>query len=384
MTGPDRTGQAPGTESTGRTSGTDHTGQGAGADESVLLRTEGHAGYITLNRPRTLNALTHAMVRGVGTALAAWEHDPAVRTVVLTGAGERGLCAGGDIRAIHDDARNGAGTASAAFWRDEYRLNARIARCPKPYVAVMDGIVMGGGVGVSAHGSVRIVTERSRVALPETGIGFVPDVGATYLLALAPGELGTHLALTGTPVGAADALLCGLADHFVPSASLPRLTGELAHAPVREVLGRHVRPAPPGELAGARSWIDTCYAADTVEEIVGRLLDHGGSAAKEAAESLLAKSPTSLKVTLASLRGARRLGPLENVLEQEYRVSCAALGGPDFVEGIRAQVIDKDGSPRWTPPTLAEVTDADVDRFFAPLGERELGLAAPTAQEVPW
>ncbi|MFF1738403.1 enoyl-CoA hydratase/isomerase family protein [Streptomyces mirabilis] len=364
---------------------TDDTVPPTGTDDSLLLRTEGRAAYLTLNRPKALNALTHAMVRRIDRALTAWEHDPAVETVVLTGAGERGLCAGGDIRAIHDDARNGDGTASAAFWRDEYRLNARIAHYPKPYVAVMDGIVMGGGVGVSAHGSVRIVTERSKIAMPETGIGFVPDVGGTYLLALAPGELGTHLALTGSPTGAGDALLCGLADLYVPSDSLPRLLADLAHAPVRQVLGQYAQQEPPGELAAARPWIDTCYAADTVEEIIDRLLEQGGSAAEETAETLLTKSPTSLKVTLAALRRARRLGPLENVLDQEYRVSCAALTAPDLVEGIRAQVIDKDRSPRWTPPTLAEVTDADVERFFTPLGERELGLAASdTTQEVPW
>ncbi|MCT9112113.1 enoyl-CoA hydratase/isomerase family protein [Streptomyces mirabilis] len=356
-----------------------------GTDDSLLLRTEGRAAYLTLNRPKALNALTHAMVRRIDRALTAWEHDPAVETVVLTGAGERGLCAGGDIRAIHEDARNGDGTASAAFWRDEYRLNARIAHYPKPYVAVMDGIVMGGGVGVSAHGSVRIVTERSKIAMPETGIGFVPDVGGTYLLALAPGELGTHLALTGSPTGAGDALLCGLADLYVPSGALPRLLADLAHEPVRQLLGQYAQQEPPGELAAARPWIDACYAADTVEEIIDRLLEQGGSAAKETAETLLTKSPTSLKVTLAALRRARRLGPLENVLDQEYRVSCAALTAPDLVEGIRAQVIDKDRSPRWTPPTLAEVTDADVERFFTPLGERELGLAtSDTTQEVPW
>ncbi|KPI10599.1 3-hydroxyisobutyryl-CoA hydrolase [Actinobacteria bacterium OK074] len=359
--------------------GTDGTGTATGPDDSVLLRTEGRAAYLTLNRPRAINALTHTMVRRIDEALTAWEHDEAVETVVLTGAGERGLCAGGDIRAIHDDARDGDGRAAAGFWRDEYRLNARISHYPKPYVAVMDGIVMGGGVGVSAHGGVRIVTERSKVAMPETGIGFVPDVGGTHLLAGAPGELGTHLALTGAVVGAADALLCGLADHFVPSPSLPPLLDGLAHAPVREVLGRYARPAPPGGLADARHWIDACYRADTVEEIVERLLDHGDSAAKEAAETLLTRSPTSLKVTLAALRRARRLGSLEDALNQEYRVSCRALAVPDLVEGIRAQVVDKDRDPRWSPATLAEVTDADVERFFAPLGEHELGLAGPDA-----
>ncbi|MFD9000258.1 enoyl-CoA hydratase/isomerase family protein [Streptomyces sp. NPDC059582] len=352
---------------------------------TVLLRTAGRAAHITLNRPKALNALDHAMVRRIDAALTAWEHDPAVETVVITGAGERGLCAGGDIRAVHDDARDGDGTAAAAFWRDEYRLNARIAHYPKPYVAVMDGIVMGGGVGLSAHGSVRVVTERSRIAMPETGIGFVPDVGGTYLLALAPGELGTHLALTGTQIGAADALLCGLADHYVPSAALPDLVGDLAELPVRDVLARHAQPPPPGELAGRREWIDDCYAADRVEDIVHRLLAHGDSAAKEAAETLLAKSPTALKATLAAMRRVPRLGPLERVLDQEYRVSCAALSTPDLVEGIRAQVIDKDRAPHWSPATLAEVTDADVARFFAPLGERELGLAGPDVPpEAAW
>ncbi|MFF8546785.1 enoyl-CoA hydratase/isomerase family protein [Streptomyces albidoflavus] len=352
----------------------------------VRFRREGRAGHLVLDRPEALNALTHAMVRAVDAKLAAWEHDPGIATVVLTGAGERGLCAGGDIRAIHDAARAGDVTAATAFWRDEYRLDARIARYPKPYVAVMDGIVMGGGVGLSAHGSVRIVTERSRIAMPETGIGFVPDVGGTYLLALAPGELGTYLALTGTPVGAADALLCGLADHYVPSASLGALVADLAELPVGEALVRHVQPPPPGELAERRDAVDACFSAGTVEEIVRRLKARGTPADTETATTLLANSPTALKVTLAALRRARRLGPLERVLDQEYRVSCATLTSPDLVEGIRARVIDKDRAPRWSPPTLGEVGDADVERFFTPLGERELGLAAPsdTSEEVVW
>lgn len=346
-----------------------------GTEAPVLLRTAGRAAHITLNRPRALNALTHEMVLRIDEALTRWEHDPAVEVVVLTGAGERGLCAGGDIRAIHDDARDGDGTASAAFWRDEYRLNARIARYPKPYVAVMDGIVMGGGVGVSAHGGVRVVTERSRIAMPETGIGFVPDVGGTHLLAHAPGETGTHLALTGAQIGAADALLCGLADHHVPSAALPALLDDLSTRLVGEAVARHTQTPPPGTLAAHRAWIDACYATDDVEEAVRRLYDHGDPAAKEAAETLLTRSPTSLKVTLVALRRARRLDSLERVLDQEYRVSCAALTAPDLVEGVRAQIIDKDRDPRWSPATLAEVADADVERFFAPLGERELALA---------
>ncbi|MBW1595649.1 enoyl-CoA hydratase/isomerase family protein [Streptomyces sp. JJ38] len=356
-----------------------------GAGDAVLFHRSGRAAHITLNRPRTLNSLTHAMVRAMDDALAAWATDPTVETVVITGAGERGLCAGGDIRAIHDDARYGDGSAAAAFWRDEYRLNARIARYPKPYVAIMNGIVMGGGVGVSAHGSVRVVSDASRIAMPETAIGFVSDVGGTYLLARAPGELGTHLGLTGAGIGAADALLCGLADHYVPADSLDALVADLAERSVGESLSRHAGEPGPGELAAQRGWIDACYAAGSVEEIVDRLRSSGEPAAKQAAETLLTRSPTALKVTLAALRRARRLGALEAVLDQEFRVSCAALTTSDLVEGVRAQIIDKDRNPRWSPATLAEVTETDVQRFFAPPGARELGLGgtADDAEPVP-
>ncbi|WP_411083356.1 enoyl-CoA hydratase/isomerase family protein [Streptomyces sp. cmx-18-6] len=349
-------------------------------DRPVLLEARGRSLHITLNRPRAINALTHTMVRLLDEALAGAERDEAVTSVVLSGAGERGLCAGGDIRALHDDTRAG-GRDSLEFWRDEYRLNARIARFPKPYVALMDGIVMGGGVGVSAHGSVRVVTERSRVAMPETGIGFVPDVGGTRLLARAPGELGTHLALTGRAVGAADALLCGLADHHVPARRLPELTAALAASETAEDARRSVRgfaeEPPAGELAAQRDWIDACYAVDTVEEIVRRLRDSAAPAAARAASELSARSPVALKVTLAAVRRAARLGSLEAVLDQEYRVSSRVREEPDFVEGVRARIIDKDGSPQWKPATLAEVDDRTVARFFAPLGpgERELGLA---------
>ncbi|MFF2545368.1 enoyl-CoA hydratase/isomerase family protein [Kitasatospora sp. NPDC058063] len=354
----------------------------AGTDlDEVILQREGRAGLIVLNRPAALNALTHGMVRTISEALDAWEGDDRVDTVVVTGAGERAFCAGGDIVAIHRAATGGDPGAVEEFWRDEYRLNARIARYPKPYVALMSGIVMGGGVGVSAHGSVRIVTESTRVALPEAGIGFVPDVGGTYLLALAPGELGTHLALTAGSVGAADALLCGLADHFVPAERLPALLDDLAELPVHDALERNVEPAPTGALADRRGWIDSCYAAGTVEEILDRLRESGEPEAKKAVDRIAANSPTAVKATLAALRRARALGPLEAVLDQEYRTSCAALATPDLAEGIRAQVIDKDRSPRWRPATLSAVEPATVARYFAPLGERELGLATTTPLE---
>ncbi|MFD8749664.1 enoyl-CoA hydratase/isomerase family protein [Kitasatospora sp. NPDC059577] len=354
----------------------------AGTDlDEVILQREGRAGLIVLNRPAALNALTHGMVRTISDALDTWEDDDRVDTVVVTGAGDRAFCAGGDIVAIHRAATGGDPGAVEEFWRDEYRLNARIARYPKPYVALMSGIVMGGGVGVSAHGNVRIVTESTRVAMPEAGIGFVPDVGGTYLLALAPGELGTHLALTAGSVGAGDALLCGLADHFLPAERLPALLDDLAELPVHDALERHVEPAPTGSLADQRGWIDACYAAGTVEEILDRLRASGEPEAKKAVDRITANSPTAVKATLTALRRARALGPLEAVLDQEYRTSCAALSTADLAEGIRAQVIDKDRSPQWSPATLGAVEPAAVARYFAPRGAGELGLATTTPLE---
>ncbi|GGP76417.1 enoyl-CoA hydratase/isomerase family protein [Streptomyces sindenensis] len=353
-------------------------------DRPLLLETRGTCMHLTLNRPKALNALSHTMVRLLDEALARAEQDDAIQSVLLSGAGDRGLCAGGDIRALHDDAR-ASGRASLEFWRDEYRLNARIARFPKPYVALMDGIVMGGGVGVSAHAGIRVVTERSRVAMPETAIGFVPDVGGTHLLAAAPGELGTHLALTGRSVGAADAVLCGLADHHVPARLLPALTDALGESTgpagpgtsVVDIVQGFATDPPAGELAAQRDWIDSCYTADTVEDIIRNLRESGVPEALTAADELLTKSPLALKVTLAAVRRAARLDSLEGVLDQEFRVSSRAFEHPDFVEGVRARIIDKDNAPQWKPGSLAEVDDQEVARFFAPLGpdEQELGLA---------
>ncbi|WP_327682523.1 enoyl-CoA hydratase/isomerase family protein [Kitasatospora sp. NBC_00458] len=350
------------------------------SDEVQVYR-DGGVGRIVLDRPRALNSLTHGMVLDFLAALEGWADDDAVQAVVLTGAGERGLCAGGDIRTMHDDARTG-GAGTRAFFRSEYRLNALIARYPKPYLAVMDGITMGGGVGVSAHGAVRVVTERSVVAMPETRIGLVPDVGGSLLLARAPGGTGTHLGLTSATMGPGDALLCGFADHFVPSAKVPALLAALGTADdlttvdaLTAVVTAHAEPAPPAALAQRRAWIDECYAADSVEEIVERLLASGVPEAKEAAEQVLGNSPTAVKVTLAALRRARTLPSLEAVLDQEYRISCAALESHDLVEGIRAQVVDKDRDPHWDPASLAAVTDEDVARFLAPREGDELGMA---------
>lgn len=348
------------------------------AESEVLVRVERGIGRITLNRPKALNALTHDMVRVIDAALAGWEADEQVRAVLIDGAGERGLCAGGDIRSIYEDARSG-GTASLAFWADEYRLNARIARYPKPYIALMDGLVMGGGVGVSAHGSLRVVTERSRVGMPEVGIGFVPDVGGTYLLSRAPGQLGTHIALTTAQLSGADAIHCGLADHYVPADRLPELTAALGTGEPATVVASFAEPVPASPLAAQAGWIDSSYGAETAEEILAALRG-AGEAATGAAKEIESKSPTSVKTALRALRSAARLPNLEAVLDQEYRISHASLRAPDLAEGIRAQIIDKDRNPRWSPATLAEVGDELVAGFFAGLGADELGLSEVEAR----
>ncbi|MFD4442081.1 enoyl-CoA hydratase/isomerase family protein [Nocardia sp. NPDC058519] len=352
-------------------------------EPEVLITVRDGLGLITLNRPKAINALNHAMTLAITDALRSWADDDAVRTVVLTGAGERGLCAGGDIVAIHADAKGGtagADSPTGRFWRDEYHLNALIGSYPKPYVVIMDGIVMGGGVGLSGHGSHRVVTERSKIGMPEVGIGFIPDVGGTYLLSRAPGELGTHVALTTARMGAGDAIAAGFADYYVPSGDLDGLLDALRTANADEAIAQFATAAPASELLAQQSWIDACYSADTVEEIAARLRAHESPDAAKAADDLLAKSLVALKVTLRSLRAARELTSLEAVLDQEYRVSIAALGSHDLVEGIRAQVIDKDRNPQWRPATLAEVTDDQVAAYFADLGAAELGSTTAKAQ----
>ncbi|MDN3480359.1 enoyl-CoA hydratase/isomerase family protein [Arthrobacter sp. APC 3897] len=341
------------------------------SEPEVRLERRGHLGHIILNRPGAINALTANMVSLIAGALDEWEHDDGVATVLLSGAGERGLCAGGDIVALYRDAGNG-GRESASFWAGEYQLNARISSYPKPYVALMDGIVLGGGVGVSAHARHRVVTERTKVGMPETGIGFVPDVGGTYLLSRAPGELGTYAALTAGTMTGADALLLGLADIYVDSSRLGELSAELEHRQAEDVLRDFAQEPPEAPLAAAREWIDECFAHEDVETIVDALLRSETGEAKKAAAVVLTKSPSALKVTLQSLRRARELPELRSVLEQEYRVSLHALTAPDFAEGVRAQVVDKDRNPQWTPATLAEVRQTDVDSYFAPLDGPDL------------
>ena len=361
------------------------------APSEVLVERVGALGRLTLNRPRAINALNHSMVRTLAAALDEWRDDDAVRTVLLTGAGERGLCAGGDIVAIYRAVLDGRDEA-IRFWADEYRLDAAIARYPKPYVSLMDGLVLGGGIGLSAHGGIRVVTERTRVGMPEVSIGFFPDVGGTYLLSHAPGELGTHLGLTGGTASGADAVAIGLADHFVPGDRLAELVAALETRDAAEAIAEFAGEPPASELMARRAWIDAAYAGDDAEAIVERLAASSEPAARDAAATIRSKSPTSVALTLAALRRAAALPSLEAALDQDFRIATRISRGAEVVEGIRAQVIDKDRAPRWSPATLAEVTAEDVERYFAPLGRSglgpsdldpsdlgaaELGLAAP-------
>lgn len=333
--------------------------------DEVLVRHDGSVGILTLNRPKAINSLTHRMVTAMSTALTACADNDDISAVILDGAGERGLCAGGDVVAIYHSAKAG-GADARAFWFDEYRLNSLISHYPKPYVALMDGIVMGGGVGVSAHGGVRVVTETVKVAMPEVGIGFIPDVGGTYLLSRAPGGLGLHAALTGAPFGAGDAIAMGFADYFVPHGELSAFTAAIVADGVSAALGVFAQEPPASPLAAQRDWIDSCYAGATVADIIAALRAHTDGAAHEAADLIATRSPIACSVTLAAVRRAAALPSLDDVLVQEYRVSCASLRSHDLVEGIRAQLVDKDRNPRWSPASLAEVTDADVDTYFAP------------------
>jgi len=337
-------------------------------ESRVIVGAQGGLGHLTLNRPQALNALDVGMVGDLAAALDAWESDTDVEVVLIDGAGGRGLCAGGDVQALYHQIGGGDPQGASVFFRSEYALNARIAEYPKPIVVFADGITMGGGIGLAGHAAIRIVTERSKLAMPETRIGFTPDVGGTWLLAHAPGHLGEYLALTGAVMDAADAILVGLADHFVPSANLEGLRDALGArgltSPTELVLLFDETPEP-SRLAGQRAWIDDAFNAETVGEIVERLRARPEPEASTTADVLGELSPTGLAVTLAAIRRARELPDLRAALTQEYGlVMWFVSTQPDLIEGIRAQVIDKDRSPRWQPATLDELApDAAASAF---------------------
>ncbi len=351
--------------------------------DDIRFGREGGVATVLLNRPQALNAFTLGMYRRFDPMLRAWADDPSVATVLIRGAGERAFCAGGDVRAVYEAGRGVAGErdlTSRFFW-EEYELIRRIHRYPKPYVAILDGITMGGGAGVSVNGAYRVATERTMLAMPETGIGLFPDVGATRFLTLAPGRIGRYLGLIGARLGAADALYCGFATHFLPRERLPELAARLARctapAEVEGVLAALAADPGPAPLRDRQAAIERCFAGGTVETIVAALAREAASGsaaadwAAEAGAALAGKSPTGLKVTLRQLTEGCGFS-LEQALILEYRLTQHFMAGHDFYEGIRAALVDRDRNPRWHPATLAEVGEALVEAHFAPLGASEL------------
>jgi enoyl-CoA hydratase len=348
-------------------------------EPDILFERRGVAGLITLNRPQALNAVSHDMVRALATQLVAWESDGAVTRVIIAAKGGRAFSAGGDLRALYDLGRAGRYDESLGYFREEYALNTRIKHYRKPYVALIDGIVMGGGVGVSVHGSHRVAGDKFVFAMPEVGIGFFPDIGATWFLPRLPGELGAYCALTGERLNAADGTAAGVATHRVPSTRFPELLEALCGAvSVDALLAAFAAPAGEGPLAARRAAIDRLFRGERIEDILAALdavatADGTGAAFAAATAALMrTKSPTSLKVTLAQMRRGASLDFVE-CMRTEFRIVSRVVRGRDLYEGIRAVIVDKDQTPRWQPPTLDAVSAAEVERHFAPVAN-ELAL----------
>ncbi|HTZ80715.1 MAG TPA: enoyl-CoA hydratase/isomerase family protein [Stellaceae bacterium] len=353
------------------------------ADEILLERRDG-LGIVTLNRPKALNTLSLGMYRTLDPKLVEWGEDPGVRAIVIRGAGDKAFCAGGDVRAIYDARQHPQGTSGdykADFFREEYWLIERVHRFPKPYIALMDGITMGGGMGVSVNGWRRVVTERTLCAMPEVHIGLFPDVGATRYLNLCPGKIGMYLALTGARVRAADVLYCGFGTHHVPHDEIAELTEALGavawrageeRAQVDEVLQRFRHDPGPAPLAALRPAIDRCFAGGSVAEIIDALAKEGTDWARETRATIERGSPVSVHVTFRQMKLGEAGMDIEAALALEYRMTQHVMAAHDFYEGIRAVLVDKDQKPRWEHPSLAAVSEAEVARYFASLGEREL------------
>ena len=337
--------------------------------EDLLVERRGSLAVLTLNRPKALNALTLDMAREIFALLRQFEEDDGAACVLVRGAGDRAFCAGGDIRRLYDEGRAG-GRYPFEFYRDEYRLNARIFHYAKPYVAFMDGIVMGGGVGLSVHGSHRVLTERTAFAMPETGIGLFPDVGGSHFLPRLPHRIGHYVTYTGARLKAADCLLAGIGDVHVPSDRLDQAEAALAELPpgagddaVASVLARFAAPAGEAPLAAETDLIGRLFAADTVPEVTDTLSRDGSERAAAALAAIATKSPTSLKIAATQLRLGARFD-FDECMRMEYRIACGCIAGHDFYEGVRAVVIDKDNRPQWQPATLDEVPEEAVNAYF--------------------
>jgi enoyl-CoA hydratase len=322
------------------------------AEQDLHVRVEGRVGRITLTRPRALNAVNQAIVDGVTAALKAWETDDTVAFVLVDAEGEKAFSAGGDLAYVYRSGKAGDIEGPNRFWRDEYRLNALISRYSKPYVAIMDGIVMGGGVGVSAHGSHRIVTDNSVIAMPECAVGLVTDVGGSWLLRNAPGHMGEYLGLTGTRMKGEDAIHAGFADHYVHRARLGDLKAALVETGDLGVLHHFAEAPPPSSLASHQQVVDRIFSAGSLPEILERLTADGSEWAMGAHDAIVKGSPLSAIMILSVIRDATSIG---TALRNEYRFVSRVLVHGDFLEGIRAIVIDKDRKPVWLHKDIASV-----------------------------
>lgn len=332
-------------------------------EKTVVTSRDGRVGRILLNRPRALNALNLSMIRACAAILEEWRDDPHVHAVVIEGAGDRAFCAGGDIRALRDGHLAGHLDAVRQFFAEEYALNLAIATYPKPYVALIDGLCMGGGIGLSVHAPYRVATEHAGFAMPETAIGFFPDIGATFLLPRLAGELGTYLGLTGLRVNGADAVHAGFATHFTPRARLRDLSAALARDGVA-ALAAYDETLPHFSLAEHRAAIDRCFSPDSVGEIVSRLQATDAEWAKAALTALRQVSPSALHWTLRALRHGRDL-TLKQALDAEIALTRTTMAHPDFAEGVRAMVVDKDRRPAWQPARIEDVDPAAIEALFA-------------------
>jgi enoyl-CoA hydratase len=338
----------------------------------LLISTEGAVGRIRLNRPAALHALNTAMCAGILDALEQWRGDDAVRAVMIDHADGRGFCAGGDIRMLAESgARDGA--AARAFFHTEYRMNHRLFTYVKDSVAFMDGITMGGGVGVALPCRYRVATENTRLAMPETGIGLFPDVGGGWYLSRLPGRIGQYLALTGARLNGADCRALGLATHYLSSARLDGVKQRIADRPgeVGAILDASSDAPGDGEMPARRAEIDRLFASDDLEEILAALASDDGDFARATRATLATKSPQAMKVSLKLLKDGAGMATFADEMRQEYAVACRVVQRPDFVEGVRALIVDKDNAPRWEPATVDGASDHMIDRIFAPLPEDE-------------
>ncbi len=361
------------------------------ATQDILFEEHNHVGWITLNRPKALNALTHEMIKQLDAQLLTWETDPSINAVIIKSNSEKAFCAGGDVRSVYNAKLAGDMAPTQHFFRDEYRMNWRIHRYPKPFVALMNGVVMGGGMGISIHGSHRIVTDNTMLAMPETSIGFFPDIGGTYFLSRCPGKTGLYLGLTGARLNFTDAVYSKLATHYVPQNFLSKLEQEIReidwvhykvymtkpkwvssqsvsaqgvnHKIIDTVVEKYHAPVGVGPLRRREEQINAMFNADSVQSIIANLTKDDDQWSHETAATLAEKSPTSLVVTLKAIRNAT-IFKLDATLNMEYRLSQAFMNGYDFFEGVRALLVDKDKQPKWSPESLDAAAQGYADSYF--------------------